>query len=120
MAYDLTGTILVIQDAQTFASGFSKREFVVTVEDGKYPQQIALECVKEKMDLLDSLKEGQQVKVTFDIRGREYNGRYFNNLQAWRIEPVTDGDAGDSDRPPIPDDAHAPADPDDLDEGIPF
>lgn len=120
MAYDLTGTILVIQEPQTFASGFSKREFVVTVEEGKYPQQIALECVKEKMTLLDGLQEGQRVKVTFDIRGREHNGRYFNNLQAWRIEPVADSDVADGDRPPLPDDADAPADLDELDGDIPF
>jgi len=75
MAYDLTGTIKLIQEPQTFASGFTKREFVVTVEDGKYPQEICLECVQDKVSLLDDLKEGQEVTVSFDIRGREYNGR---------------------------------------------
>ena len=49
MAYDLTGTVKLIQDEQTFASGFKKREMVVTVEDGKYPQEINLEFVQEKM-----------------------------------------------------------------------
>lgn len=116
MAYDLTGKIKVIQNPQTFASGFTKREFVVTVEDGKYPQQIALECVQDKVALLDGLKEGQEVTVTFDIRGREYNGRYFNNLQAWRIK-AEDGGAADEDRPPIPDDSEAPAE---FDDDIPF
>lgn len=116
MAYDLTGKIKVIQNPQTFASGFTKREFVVTVEDGKYPQQIALECVQDKVVLLDGLKEGQEVTVTFDIRGREYNGRYFNNLQAWRIK-AEDGGAADEDRPPIPDDSEAPAE---FDDDIPF
>lgn len=118
MAYDLTGKVKVIQEPQTFASGFTKREFVVTVEDGKYPQQIALECVQDKVSLLDGLKEGQTVTVTFDIRGREYNGRYFNNLQAWRIK-AEDGSApaADEDRPPIPTDAEAPGE---FDDDIPF
>ena len=117
MAYDLTGKIKVIQQPQTFASGFTKREFVVTVEDGKYPQDICLECVQDKVKLLDDLKEGQTVTATFDIRGREYNGRYFNNLQAWRIQAEEqDGSAGD-DRPPIPDDSEAPGD---FDDDIPF
>lgn len=118
MAYDLTGTIVAIQEPQTFASGFSKREFVVQVDDGKFPQMIALECVKEKIQMLDDLKEGQKVTVSFDIRGREYNGRYFNNLQAWRITAEnSDGAGADDDRPPVPDDFEAPGDPDDI---IPF
>ena len=90
MAYDLTGKIKIIQEAKTFDSGFTKREMVVIVEDGKYPQEINVEFVQDKVSLLDSLQVGQEVTVTFDIRGREYNGRYFNNLQGWKI--VTGGD----------------------------
>lgn len=85
MAYDLTGKIKLIQEPQTFNSGFTKREMVVIVEDGKYPQEINLEFVQDKIALLDGLQPGQEVTVTFDIRGREYNGRYFNNLQGWKI-----------------------------------
>ena len=94
MAYDLTGKIKLIQDPMTFDSGFKKREMVVIVEDGKYPQEINLEFVQDKIALLDDLQPGQEVTVTFDIRGREYNGRYFNNLQGWKIaspEARTDG-----------------------------
>jgi hypothetical protein len=85
MAYELTGKIKLIQEAMTFDSGFTKREMVVIVEDGRYPQEINLEFVQDKVALLDSLQVGQEVTVTFDIRGREYNGRYFNNLQGWKI-----------------------------------
>jgi single-stranded DNA-binding protein len=120
MAYELSGKIKVIQAAQVLgAKGFTKREFVVTVEDGKYPQEIALECVQDKVKLLDGVKEGQTVTVTFDIRGREYNGRYFVNLQAWRIKADTEGQsAGGDDRDPLPNDSEAP---DNLDDDeIPF
>ncbi|MDX1269358.1 MAG: DUF3127 domain-containing protein, partial [Oceanisphaera sp.] len=86
MSYELTGKIKLIQETQTFNSGFSKREMVVTVEDGNYPQDISLEFLKEKISLLDSLSVGQNVTVSFDIRGREYNGRYFNNLVGWKIQ----------------------------------
>lgn len=85
MAYELTGKVKLIQEAKTFDSGFTKREMVVIVEDGKYPQEINLEFVQDKVALLDALQPGQEVTVTFDIRGREYNGRYFNNLQGWKI-----------------------------------
>ncbi|MBP85083.1 MAG: hypothetical protein CMO61_14675 [Verrucomicrobiales bacterium] len=84
--FDLEGVVKVIDEVQTFASGFSKREFVVEVEDGKYPQSIKFECVKEKTSLTDGLKIGDSVKVSFDIRGNEYNGRYYVNLNAWKVE----------------------------------
>jgi len=86
MPYDLTGKVKLIQDPQTFASGFNKREIVVTVEDGKFPQDISLEFLKDKVSLLDSISEGQEIKVFFDIRGREYNGKYYNNFVGWKIE----------------------------------
>ena len=106
MAYDLTGKVKLIQEPQTFASGFTKREVVVTVEDGKYPQEIKLEFLQDKVSLLDDLSEGQEIKVFFDIRGREYNGKYFNNLVGWKIETseevVAPSGSGESDRPKIP------------------
>lgn len=85
MAYELTGKIKLIQDEQQFNSGFRKREIVVTVEDGKYSQDILLEFLQDKIALLDNFSPGQDVTVSFNIRGREYNGRYFNNLAAWKI-----------------------------------
>lgn len=95
MSYELTGTVKVIQQPQTFSSGFSKRELVVTVQDGNYPQDINLEFVKDKADLLDALSVGDSVKIWFDIRGREHNGRYYNNLSAWKVENLN-GQSGGS------------------------
>lgn len=114
MAYELTGKIKLLQEPKTFDSGFTKREMVVIVDDGKYPQEINLEFVQEKVALLDSLQPGQTVTVSFDIRGREYNGRYFNNLQGWKIvsedEAPTDSVAPPQDVPPA----------DAYDDDIPF
>jgi single-strand DNA-binding protein len=126
MAYDLTGKIKLIQDAQTFGSGFTKREMVVVVEDGKYPQEINLEFVQDKVSLLDTVSVGQEVTVTFDIRGREYNGRYFNNLQGWKIvagegaaAPVAAAAPAADGKPPVAD-KDVPADFDEYEDDIPF
>lgn len=101
MAYELSGKIKLIQEAKTFDSGFTKREMVVIVEDGKYPQEINIEFVQDKVSLLDALQPGQEVTVTFDIRGREYNGRYFNNLQGWKIVTLGAGsNVGQEEQPP--------------------
>jgi single-strand DNA-binding protein len=117
VAYDLTGKIKLVQEAKTFESGFTKREMVVTVEDGKYPQEINIEFVQDKTSLLDNLRVGQEVTVTFDIRGREYNGRYFNNLQGWKIVTASDENSmTDSEQAPAP----PPGSPADYDDDIPF
>jgi single-strand DNA-binding protein len=86
MAFSLTGTIKKIFPTQTFPSGFSKREFVVTSSEDRFPQDIKLDCLKEKEEILKGFKEGDEVTVHFDLRGREYNGRYFVDLNAWKLE----------------------------------
>ncbi|MBU6178095.1 MAG: DUF3127 domain-containing protein [Verrucomicrobia bacterium] len=96
-SFELEGTVKVIEDIQTFASGFSKREFVIEVEDGKFPQSIKFECVKEKTALIDEFQIGDPVKVYFDIRGNEYKGKYYVNLNAWKLErPGAAGGGGRS------------------------
>ncbi|MFK7829326.1 MAG: DUF3127 domain-containing protein [Congregibacter sp.] len=117
MAFDLTGKIKLIQEAKTFDSGFTKREMVIIVEDGKYPQEINFEFVQDKAALLEALQPGQEVTVTFDIRGREYNGRYFNNLQGWKV--VAAENAAGLAAPDASSEEHYPS-PSDFGEDIPF
>jgi hypothetical protein len=89
-AYNLTGTVKVLMDTMKFDSGFTKREFVVTTEGDRFPQDVKFECVKDRCALLDTVKAGQRVTVSFDIRGNEYKGRYFVSLSAWKIESASD------------------------------
>ncbi len=82
---ELAGKVKLLFDTQEFASGFKKREFVVTTQE-QYPQDVKFEAIKERIDMIDQLKVGDEVTVHFNIRGNEYQGKYFVNLQAWRIE----------------------------------
>lgn len=91
--YEAAGKIKVINETQSFASGFTKREFVVTTAHDKYPQDLKFEIVKDKCSLLDAFEVGQDVQVSFDIRGNEYNGKYFVNLSCWKIQ-AANGSAG--------------------------
>lgn len=75
-----------IGETQTFPSGFTKREFVVTTSHDKFPQDLKFETVKDKCAMLDSFECGQDVQVSFDIRGNEYNGKYFVNLSCWKLQ----------------------------------
>ncbi|MFT7498205.1 MAG: hypothetical protein ACI8QP_000790, partial [Porticoccaceae bacterium] len=88
---EVTGKIKLINDAQTFgASGFRKRELVITTDE-QYPQMLMIEFVQDKCDILDKYQVGQDVKVSINLRGREWVNpegvaKYFNSIQGWRIE----------------------------------
>ena len=115
MEYEIEGSIKAIMDTQTFGSGFTKREFVITTEE-KFPQDVKLETIKDKTTLLDRFSEGQRVKASFNIRGNEYKGKYYVNLQAWKINPADSG-GGQDDGPPI---SEPPADYDQSAGSDPF
>lgn len=85
-AYELAGVVHAIHDTQTFASGFQKREFIIETNEEKYPQQIKLEAVKDACDILDLYEEGDPITVSFNIRGNEFNGKHYVNLQAWKFD----------------------------------
>ena len=81
------GNIIAIDDIITFDSGFTKREFVIkTTDEGEYTQGSKFELVKDKTALVDKYSIGDKVTVHFNIRGREWNEKYFVNLVAWRLE----------------------------------
>jgi len=82
--YTAKGTIKLINDIQKFDSGFEKREFVITTEE-KYPQDVKFELIKDKCSDIDKFNVGDSIKVSFNVRGNEYNSKYFVNLQAWRL-----------------------------------
>jgi hypothetical protein len=86
---DLTikGAIKLINEIKVISDKFSVREFVVTTGD-KYPQDIIFSTVNDKMDLIAPYKPGQEVEVSFNIRGKEFNGRYYNTLDVWKVQPV--------------------------------
>jgi len=121
---EITGKIKLIGETQTFgASGFRKRELVVTTDE-QYPQMLMIEFVQDKTDALNSYNVGEDVKVSINLRGREWINpegvaKYFNSIQGWRIEKLQGG--GSQGVPPVEAiDAFEPADkvsdtePDDL------
>ncbi len=87
----IEGQVKKIFPAQQISEKFTKREFVVETMDD-YPQVIKFECTQQKVELLDNFAEGDQVSVSFNVRGREWispkdnKAKYFVTLQAWRIE----------------------------------
>ena len=109
---EVTGIIKVKGETQTFGT-FQKRELVVTTDE-QYPQMIMIEFVQDKCDLLNPYNVGDNVKVSINIRGREWVNpegvaKYFNSLQGWRIEKLVENSV-----PPPPNEPLQEAEPDDL------
>ncbi len=90
---EITGRIKKIDETKTYgASGFRKREVVITTEE-QYPQMLLVEFVQDKCDLLNNYEIGEPVKISINLRGREWinpegEAKYFNSIQGWRIEKL--------------------------------
>jgi translation initiation factor IF-3 len=87
---EVSGRIKFINVEQVVSASFKKRELVVTTDE-QYPQHIQMEFTQEKCDLLNIYKVGDDVKVSINLRGRSWTNpqgeeKYFNTIQAWRIE----------------------------------
>ena len=104
---EVQGTIKLIGETQTFGNnGFRKREVVITTEE-QYPQHLMIEFIQDKSELLNNYQVGQQVKISINLRGREWvnpqgETKYFNSIQGWRIENLVAAPQTSPDIPPIP------------------
>lgn len=94
MAFEVEGKLHRIFPTEQKSASFSAREFVLEVPDGNYPQLIKFQSVQDRCSQLDNYQEGDMVKVSFDLRGREWNGKYLTNLNAWKIDRTGGGNSG--------------------------
>jgi hypothetical protein len=98
--FEIEGRLVVKYDTQKKTETFSTREFVIeTLET--YPQFIKFQMTQDKCALLDDYAENSMVKVNFDIRGREWQGKYLTNLNAWRLEKVGSNAAPTAEAMPV-------------------
>ena len=88
---ELKGLVKVVSETVQVNEKFSKREFVITDSSSMYPQDIMFQLTQDKCGLIDGVKAGDELNVHFNLRGREWTSpqgevKYFNTLEAWRIE----------------------------------
>lgn len=89
MAFEIEGAVHKIFDTESKSEKFQAREFVIKTE-GTYPQFVKFQLTQDRCDLINGYNEGEQIKVYFDLRGREWNDKFFTNLNAWKVEkPAT-------------------------------
>lgn len=94
MSLEITGKLLVKYDAQQVSEKFKKREFVIKDDSTQYTQYILLQLTQDKCDLIDKFQLEDEIKVSINLRGREWKSpqgevKYFNTIEAWRIEKTT-------------------------------
>ena len=102
--FKLTGTLKVLNPTVQVSEKFSKREFVVTESSSMYPQDIMFQLTQDKCSLLDGYNVNDQIEVSFNLRGREWTSpqgevKYFNSLDAWRLDRAQAGASSGSGMP---------------------
>lgn len=103
---EVQGKIKLVGETKEFGNnGFRKREIVITTDE-QYPQDIMIEFVQDKCDLLDKFQVGQDVKIGINLRGREWTSpqgevKYFNSIQGWRIELLSGQTNSAAPAPPV-------------------
>lgn len=91
---EVSGKIHAIGDTNDVSEKFSKRDCVLVIADNPtYPQYVSFQFTQDKCALLDMFQAGQEVALSFNLRGRQWTSpqgeiKYFNTLEGWRIVPV--------------------------------
>ena len=88
MSFEIQGILHKKYDTESKTATFQTRELVITTEEN-YPQYIKFQLTQERCAALDAYQEGEKIKVYFDLKGREWQGKYLTNLNAWKLEKVS-------------------------------
>lgn len=122
-SFEIVGKLYKKFETEQKTQSFSAREFILETNDNNYMQLLKFQLTQDRCGLLDPFEEGQEIKVHFDLRGREWNGKFFTNLNAWKLEANEAGASGGfpgeedfvfTDEPPETDTAHEFPEEDDL------
>ena len=93
MAMELEGRIarkLNVQTGTSARGAWAKQEFIFEYQEGQYPSQVCMNVWGEdKVKDLEKYQVGDKVKVSFNLSSREFNGRWYTDVRAWRIEPAS-------------------------------
>lgn len=86
MSFEIEGKLYKVFETESKTASFQAREFVIVISEENYPQYIKFQLTQDKCSAIDGFEPGSQIRVHFDLRGREWNEKFFTNLNAWRVE----------------------------------
>ena len=94
MSFEITGTLVKKYEVETKGESFRVRDFVIKANDGgQYDNFVKFQTTQDRTAIIDDMSEGDEIKVHFDLRGRQWQDKYFTNLNAWRVEAMAAGSA---------------------------
>lgn len=117
---DIKGKVHEVSPTVQVTDTLKKRELILEyIENPQYPEYIKFEAIQDRCNLLDSVKVGDNVEVSFNLKGRPWTDKtgkksYFNSLQLWRVNKLNEGAAASSPEYAPPVDLSAAPDDDDL------
>lgn len=93
MSLEISGKLIVKKKDQEVSASFKKREFVIETNNDQYPQEIQLELHQDRVDLIDAIELGTEIKCSINIRGKKYTpplgeDKWFNTIVCWKVEKV--------------------------------
>ena len=92
MSFEVNGTLVKKYETETKGESFRVRDFVIKTDDGsQYDNFVKFQTTQDRTSIIDDFNEGDEMKVHFDLRGRQWQDKYFTNLNAWRVEKVGGG-----------------------------
>ena len=95
MSFEITGTLVKKYEVETKGESFRVRDFVIKANDGgQYDNFVKFQTTQDRTSIVDDLNEGDEIKVHFDLRGRQWQDKYFTNLNAWRVESLSNAASG--------------------------
>ena len=117
-AFEVKGRLIVKYATQQVTEKFRKREFVLEIANGQYFEQIKFQLTQDKCDQLDQYREGDNINVSFNLRGKPYTNKngeviYYTNLDAWRLQSAAENTSKATETMPPPDDTFTYKDADD-------
>jgi translation initiation factor IF-3 len=91
---EVIGKIKKIESEKEVSNSFKKRDIIITTDE-QYPQDISVQFVQDKCDLLNAFNVGDSVKIGINLRGREWTNQkgesiYFNTIQGWNINKLAE------------------------------
>lgn len=89
MSIQVKGTVIQILKIESGVSKagkeWKKQEFVIETNE-QFPKKVCFTVFGDKISLIDGLSEGKEVEVFFTVESRDFNGRWFHNINAWKVE----------------------------------
>ncbi len=129
MNFEISGKIIEIMELVQVSDRFRKQEFVIEKSGNsgnfEFTDYIKFQLTQDRTNLISSFNAGDIVKVSFNIRGNKWEKQgtvnYFTNLDAWKIEKVSQEGESESVPPPnVPMDMNEPPPPEDTTGDLPF